>query len=78
MKKKILCTILSAILIFSALSLGACKKKNDDKQNNDINRENSSEVNSFVNLEHITPTDNNNRNEETSEIESESEKQEAP
>ncbi len=78
MKKKILCAILSVILTFSVFSLGACKKKNNDKQNNDVNRENSSEVNSFLNLEHIDPTDDKLADEETSEIESESEKAETP
>ena len=52
--KKLFCACLAVVLILSLTSLGACKKKNN-KTNDDAKNNTPNEVNTLMDLEHITP-----------------------
>ena len=53
--KKLICALIAVALVAGFASLYACRKKNSNKSNNDANNNNPSEVNTLMDLEHITP-----------------------
>lgn len=64
--KKILGASIAIILILCLFSLSACKRK-DDTSGDDLRHDNQNEVDSYLNLDHVTPVETTAETEEETE-----------
>ena len=69
---------MAAVTVLCMFTFVACKKGDTPASSDDINRENSSEAGSFVNLEHIIPVESEKDDQKPIETEAETEKKKEP